>query len=182
MYDELHEIWKRELGSVELEKLTPDFYFRIADYLRRLREEGRMLDKKTVKAKLLKSEMHNVKRMASDLVRLRYSKLVRKLARGEKVSPEFLTVEEAKICTGCSPIIETYQSFVKNLLRGHVLNMDVAREHKSTVLRFLKDVPEIMGANMKAYGPFKVEDVASLPVENAKILVKQGLAEKVEVI
>jgi DNA replication initiation complex subunit (GINS family) len=34
---------------------------------------------------------------------------------------------------------------------------------------------------MKAYGPFVVEDVASLPVENAKILVKQGFAEVVEV-
>jgi len=34
---------------------------------------------------------------------------------------------------------------------------------------------------MKTYGPFKVEDVASLPAENAKILIRQGLAEKVEV-
>jgi DNA replication initiation complex subunit (GINS family) len=33
---------------------------------------------------------------------------------------------------------------------------------------------------MKTYGPFKVEDVASLPIENAKVLIKQGLAEKVE--
>ena len=34
---------------------------------------------------------------------------------------------------------------------------------------------------MKPYGPFKVEDVASLPANNAKILVKQGLAVLVEV-
>ena len=33
---------------------------------------------------------------------------------------------------------------------------------------------------MKTYGPFIVEDVASLPVENARILVKQGLAVLVE--
>jgi DNA replication initiation complex subunit (GINS family) len=33
---------------------------------------------------------------------------------------------------------------------------------------------------MKTYGPFKAEDIASLPVENAKILIKQGLAERVE--
>jgi DNA replication initiation complex subunit (GINS family) len=33
---------------------------------------------------------------------------------------------------------------------------------------------------MKTYGPFLVEDVASVPVENAKILIKQGLAELVE--
>ena len=38
-----------------------------------------------------------------------------------------------------------------------------------------------MGLDMKTYGPFMVEDVASLPVENAKMLVKQGLAVLVEV-
>jgi DNA replication initiation complex subunit (GINS family) len=34
---------------------------------------------------------------------------------------------------------------------------------------------------MKTYGPFMVEDVASVPVENARILIKQGLAEMVDV-
>jgi DNA replication initiation complex subunit (GINS family) len=47
-------------------------------------------------------------------------------------------------------------------------------------LRFVKAVPAVVGVDMKTYGPFMVEDVASVPVENAKILVKQGLAEKVE--
>ena len=44
-----------------------------------------------------------------------------------------------------------------------------------------EDVPAIIGADMKTYCPSKVEDIASLPVKNAKILIKQGLAEKVEV-
>jgi len=48
-------------------------------------------------------------------------------------------------------------------------------------LRFLRDIPAIIGADMKTYGPFNAEDVASLPAENAKILAKQGLAERVEV-
>jgi DNA replication initiation complex subunit (GINS family) len=33
---------------------------------------------------------------------------------------------------------------------------------------------------MKTYGPFEAEDVSSVPTENAKIFVRQGLAEKVE--
>jgi len=48
-------------------------------------------------------------------------------------------------------------------------------------LRFLKAVPAIIGSDMKTYGPFAVEDVASVPVENAKILAKQGFAEVVDV-
>jgi DNA replication initiation complex subunit (GINS family) len=33
---------------------------------------------------------------------------------------------------------------------------------------------------MKTYGPFKAEDVASLPAANSSILAKQGLAVKIE--
>jgi len=181
MYNELYNIWKQELENLDLGRLPPDFYSRIADYLRRIKEENRMLDKKTVKASLLKSEMRNVKRMLRELIRTRYKKLIRKMARGEKVSLDVLTVEEQKIYTGASPLTEAYQSFAENILRGNVLKMDVGREHKRAVLRFLRDVPAIIGADIKTYGPFKAEDVASLPVENAKVLIKQGLAEKIEV-
>jgi DNA replication initiation complex subunit (GINS family) len=35
---------------------------------------------------------------------------------------------------------------------------------------------------MKPYGPFAVEDIAALPVQNAKIIVKQNLAVIVDVV
>lgn len=181
MYDELYEVWKQELEGVELGRLPSDFYSRIADYLRRLREESRMLDKRTVKASLLKKEMQNVKRMVRELIRTRYMKLVRKAAKGEKVSSDVLTPKEKKIYMGISPFAEAYQSFAKSILRGHLPKVDVKHKHKRAVLRFLKGVPAIIGADMKTYGPFRVEDIASLPVENAKVLIKQGLAEKLEV-
>jgi DNA replication factor GINS len=180
MYNELYEIWKHELESAELGRLPPDFHSRIADYLRRLKEESRMLDKRTVKARLLKSEMRNVKRMVRELIRTRYGKLAMKVAEGEKIPSDVLTAEEEKIYAGVSPLAEAYQSFAKSILHGHVPKY-VEQKHRRAALRFLKDVPAIIGADMETYGPFRVEDVASLPVENAKILVKQGLAEKVEV-
>jgi len=34
---------------------------------------------------------------------------------------------------------------------------------------------------MKTYGPFKAEDVASVPDDNAKILINRDLAGKVEI-
>lgn len=181
MYTELYEIWRSELESVELAKLSSDFYFRVADYLRKMKEESRMLDKRTVKANLLKKEMRNVKRMVRELIQTRYKKLIKKMARDEKVPLDILTSEEKKIYTGSAPLAEAYHSFAENLLRGQMLKMDVKQKGKTAVLRFLRDVPAIIGADMKTYGPFKAEDIASLPTENAKILIKQGLAEKVEV-
>ena len=58
--------------------------------------------------------------------------------------------------------------------------MSIAKAHKRVALRFIKEIPAVIGSDMKTYGPFMVEDVASVPVENAKILIKQGLAELVE--
>jgi DNA replication initiation complex subunit (GINS family) len=51
----------------------------------------------------------------------------------------------------------------------------------SIVVRFLQDIPEIVGVDMKSYGPFKKEDVASLPIPNAQALVKQGAVREIEV-
>lgn len=182
MYAELSAVWKKELENAELEKLPPDFYSNLANYLKKLREESRMLDKRTVKASLLRKEMRNVRHMVKGLIETRYRKIVRKLSAGEEIPRDVLTPEEEKICLRVFPLAEAMRNFAKGVLHGHLTDVGVQNQHKRTVLRFLKDVPAIIGADMKAYGPFKVEDVASLPVENAKILVKQSLAETVEVI
>ena len=181
MYDDLYKAWKQELENAELGKLPPDFYSRISEYLRKLREESRMLDKKTVKFNLLKSETHNVKRMLRELVQARYRKLVKNASNGKNIPQGSLAIEEEKIYVGVLPLAETYTNFLRSLVQGRTLKIDAEQEHKRTVLRVLKDIPAIIGGDMKIYGPFKVEDVAALPHENAKILVKQGLAEKVEI-
>jgi DNA replication factor GINS len=47
------------------------------------------------------------------------------------------------------------------------------------MIRFLQDVPAIVGVDMRKYGPFKAEDVASVPIRNVDSLIKHGLAKKV---
>jgi DNA replication initiation complex subunit (GINS family) len=182
VYDELCVAWQRELEGVELGSLPSDFFVRVADYVRRIKEESRMLDRKTVTAGLLERELRNVKRMLRELVWARYKKLVRMVSEGEKVPSDLLTAEEAEICASYVSFAEVYQKFVKGLLQGQVLKVDAVKAHKRVTLRFVKDIPAVIGADMKAYGPFMVEDVASLPVENAKVFVKQGLAVAVEVL
>ncbi|MGQ9507192.1 MAG: DNA replication complex subunit Gins51 [Candidatus Bathycorpusculaceae bacterium] len=180
MYKSLYEIWEKEVKNLELQRLPSDFYVAVAYYLRMLREEGRMLDRKTVKASLLKRELTNVKRMVSELVLARYRKVIKILMKGEKIPQNVLTAEETNIYGGVAPFADVIKNFTKNVLCGFLPKADVEPAHKRVALRFLADVPAVIGADMKTYGPFKVEDVASLPIENANILVKQGLAEKVE--
>lgn len=180
MYNNLFEIWKKERDSDKLVKLPPDFYLQIADYIKKLGMEERMLDKKTLRASLLKKEMCNVKHMVYELMKMRYKKFVRIWAEGKKIPSDLVTPQEEKIFSSGPLFAEAFQNFVNNVMRGHFADVGAERMPRRVMVRFLKDVPAIIGADMKAYGPFKREDVASLPIENAKILIKQGLAEKIE--
>lgn len=180
MYNELYAAWQRETQELSLGALPPDFYIRIADYLKKIKEENKLLDRKTVKAILLEHEMKHVRRMLKELVRLRYKKFVRMTSESQKIQSESLPVEEAKIFENFVSSTDAYQKFANGLLQGQVSKVDLEMPHTRVSLRFRNNVPAVIGADMKSYGPFAVEDVASLPIENARLLVKQGLAVLIE--
>jgi DNA replication initiation complex subunit (GINS family) len=185
--------------------LPPDFYVKIAEYLAHIREENsKPVDKKTVKVNLIEHETKNVERMLGELLDLRYRKILKTITRLYKAPIELLTEEEAEMCQSFVSFAETYMRFAENLKEGgqtpitvtivqstqpmqQTLNAPKTEfkpaihvTHKRLTLRFIKSIPAIMGADMKSYGPFAAEDVASLPALNAQILVKQGLAVLIE--
>ncbi len=203
MYNELFTAWRREIDDPTLGGLSSDFYAKIAEYLGRMKEENKALEKKTVKVNLLAHETRNVERMLEELLGLRYKKILKTITRLHKAPIELLTNEEAKMCESFVSFTNVYQQFAKNLMQGEqapisvtIIQPSVTQTgetkraeikpqvnitHKRLTLRFTKSIPAIMGADMKSYGPFTAEDVASLPVLNAQILIKQGLAVLVEV-
>ena len=56
MYNELYAAWRREIEEASLGVYRLTSTPRIADYLKRISEEDRMLDKKSVKVNLLDRE------------------------------------------------------------------------------------------------------------------------------
>ena len=190
MYNDLYLAWRREIDEESLGKLPPDFYVKMAEYQKRLKEEKALPEKKSVKINLLEHESKNVTLMLKELLSNRYTKLLELISQNRAVPFELLTVEEAKICESFVSFAQSYDKFTRDLLQGQdipttphpsVLQSPLESGHKRATLRFTKAIPAIIGADMKPYGPFKIEDVASMPVENAKVLVKQGLAVLVEV-
>jgi Uncharacterized protein conserved in archaea len=208
MYDQLFAAWKREIDDPTLGGLEPDFYSKITEYLAHIREDKGALDKKSVKVALLEHEARNVERMLKELLDMRYRKILKAIKRLHKAPIELLTSEEAKMAQNAVAFENNYEQFTKNLLGGEQKPITVTITeppavpisellqpqtpkpeikpqthvtHKRLTLRFVKSIPAIMGADMKSYGPFVAEDVASLPELNARILIKQGLAVLVEV-
>lgn len=193
MYKELYAAWQREIDDPTLGSLQPDFYVKIAEYIRHIKEEDKVLDKKSVKVSLLEHEAQNVGRMLEQLLEARYRKLVKTVTKTQKLPTELLTFEEAKMCETFADFTKSYRKFADDLKLGQLVTEPIKvtvkveapaaapQPHKRSTIRFLKNIPAIMGADMKSYGPFVAEDVASLPPQNAQILVKQGLAVMVEV-
>jgi DNA replication factor GINS len=192
MYDELYAAWQREIDGPTLGDLPSDFYAKLTEYLRRIKDEDKVLDKKSIKINLLDQEAQNVERMLKELLEARYRKIIKTITKNQKLPTELLTMEESRISETFADFSKAYQKFSENLLQGKITERkkvvseveaksEVPQSNKRLTIRFLKNIPAIMGADMKSYGPFMAEDVASLPPQNAQILIKQGLAVLVEV-
>jgi len=179
MYDELFEAWRKEIGNPAIQSLPRDFYARLADYMRRIREERRMMDEDSLRGRLLKKEEENVRRMISDLVQARHNKLMHMIARGETVPLTALTEEEENLYNGLVLHVEAYKNLLEDILYGQKPRAKREKTKGFLVVRILREIPQIIGVDMKTYGPFKPEDVATLPEENAKALIKQGAATEI---
>jgi len=85
MYNELYAAWQREIDDPTLGALPLDFYGKIAEYLRRIKEEDKILEKKSVKMNLLTHESLNVERMLNELLVARYKKIVKIVTKSQKL-------------------------------------------------------------------------------------------------
>ena len=162
MYNELYEAWRREIEETPLGGLPRDFYGRIAEYLKRLSEEDKVLDKKSVKVNLLDHEAQNVKRMLDELLRVRYKKLIKTITQNQQLPSELLTVEEAQMSESFATFSGAYQKFAKSLMQGqttiqtaspttaHTTTQTITAKvetpvsHKRMTLRFTKNTPAII--------------------------------------
>jgi DNA replication factor GINS len=70
-----------------------------------------------------------------------------------------------------SATINGKSKFLESLSQNH--------KTKKIVIRFLNEVDEIVGADLEKYGPFKTEDIATIPYENAQALIAKNIATKV---
>ena len=184
MYERIYDYWKREKYESSLQPIDKDFYKNLANYLWQLRESLRKTDEKTAKAKLAIDELKRAENLFKELLQTRLRKILRitESETGSEMISQAATEEEKVIFENAVRISKQYES---------ILQMMLAEEDRSTsstilpelrrvvAVRFLVEIPAIVGVDLRPYGPFKPEDVATLPLENAEALVKGRAAVKV---
>jgi len=88
----------------------------------------------------------------------------------EETNNDLITKLKPKI-----PKSETKEITVNNQLLNN--NQD----EKYIVIRFTKNIPALVGKDLKIYGPFQKEDIARLPIQNASILIEENAAKAIKI-
>ena len=201
-YRTLFDSWRRERQRPDIQPLHEGFYTSMVTYYTQLRGQERTTEKTSVKGRLIEKERDHVDRMLGDLNKLRLKKLVTAELNGTPVEPLNLTAEEKRLQVELRRLLAAHTQGMKQVFIGREPSAEAPisipppqtphpqpppqpphnekGEQTLKVVRFTQPLPAIMGTDMKTYGPFKAEDVASLPTQNADNLIRKGIAKLVE--
>lgn len=129
-------------------------------------------------------ELEQTRKIARNLVATRRRKILRITTKGEMIPTEGLTMEDEGLYGSILSAIDDFNKKIRRSFEGKIKDGSGEGEQmspKRILVRFLREIPAIIGSDMRTYGPFKTEDIATLPEENATALIKQGFAIEVKV-
>jgi DNA replication factor GINS len=185
---DIYNLLLKEIQISTLQSIPADTYQRIAAMLGNLRGQGY----EGVEAKIRDNMTELISTSVKLLLETRYQKLMKGRYKGLSSSSfpamiavmdySNLTDEEKYILDGEKESEKRKISIHSATLNGRskVLESISAKlRSKQIIVRFLKPMEQFMGVDMKKYGPFQQEDVAVLPLENARSLMDNGEAIEV---
>jgi len=166
-YETIRKLVMDEKAAPKLNKLPEDFFENVRIYLEK---KSKISDSKEDRW-----ELDSARRWLQDLLDIRERKLLMIAPAFVKSGalPGDITLEEKDFFDRVVEQLKGFQSRKRDVLEGKM--------EKLESVAFLQDVPKFVGINMSNYGPFKQGDVASLPEENAKLLVENQAAKKLSI-
>lgn len=172
----MNRLLEDENRSKELLKMNSNTYRDIAAHIKTIRSESSEREKNVI-SELSLAERKLLSNIALRLIELRISKF--------RQDPESdvtnLAPEERYIV---EPLIQSRKRFERigqAILNGQTAELERISEavkQKYVIVRFVQPYSPISGTDLATYGPFESEDVAILPLENAKSLAKIGIIAK----
>lgn len=161
-----------EEESSDILPLPADFYSRIATYTRNLRRTSSSGNSEAT-SRLISRQFEIIRGIVRRLVALRAQK-----ARIRKSSSQLLS-EERHVFLVHEEFERRFNEFVEAVTSGQSAYLELAHRkelNRNVTVRFLKPVAELIGSDLRRYGPFEPNDLASVPSANADILVANGEA------
>ena len=181
-WEEMREIQRNERNSPTLQKIEPNTYKRILEYISERKKviEEAYKDGSEIGSELAKkaeTEMRNAKKIFDDLVYRRNEKIVKNAVRAILTGVEDTTNmidEEVKLYKNVLNALKEFKMELNNEEK-----VEIKKENEDLhLIRIISDIPQFEFDD-KIYGPFKKEDLANLPKKVAEILINAGKANLV---
>jgi len=169
----LYSILIRETKNDSVQEINPELFLIISNLTGKLKSE----DYDGIETKIKNKLVLLITEMASLLLQIRVEKAIK---TNETTN---LTDVEKFILDSKQELEERKETILSGILNGKSKLLEsIAQSHKikPTAMRFLQDMEQIVGVDLKNYGPFKTEDIATIPYENASALISKKLATKIQ--
>ncbi len=199
-YGRLHEAWSNERKNKDLQNIPDDMLHEMKDYVATINKTP--TDENTLAGQLTRTEKQYVNQLLRELTETRLRKIVTLEINNQPIDAQAMTPEEQKLHSNFRQLLTGYRHgsdlpepvpiqvtskpdqtkpVRTTRAKSPVKPLVKLGEVKMILVRFLQPLPAIMGIDMKAYGPFQPEELATIPVQNAENLIKRGIAKPVEV-
>lgn len=161
----------RETENDTVQEVSPDLYISISNFVSKLKSEGY----DGVESKVKDALVMIITDIVSLLLKIRLEKAL-------NTTHTNLMNEEKFILDAQTEMEERKEMILSGLLNGKSKFLEsISQKHKTKpiVVRFLKETDQIVGADLEKYGPFKVEDIATIPYDNAQALITKNIVAKI---
>jgi DNA replication factor GINS len=171
----LYSTLVREIENDTVQEIDSQLYLSLSEYLGKLKSEAYDGVENKIKSRLV--EM--ITQTTSLLLKTRLSKV----SHGGMDLTNLLD-EEKYIIESLQDQQERKEMILSATLHGRTKLLEsVSKKHKTkpVSVRFLKDFDQFVGADFSKYGPFKAEEIATIPNENAQALIAKNITVKLNV-
>jgi len=187
-YNEISKSWQEEMSTDSLLDLADLRLSKMVSYLSKVRLQLASVgpDNK-LQATLLTQEALNLEFMLEDLLLIRRRKILDLVIKGRRPAAD-MTLDEEDFFKLILTAFTNHKEFVRTSLAGtkKMAKADPAVDEESPLeieyvtVRFLKDVETaFMGLDGQEHGPFKKEDIAMIPTDNALNWLRNGTVARV---
>ncbi len=172
-FEALRKIQLLEKNYASLSELGDDFFEKYRVLLLEMRE--RLRKDFSIEAA---SSFDGMQRLLSDVMRRREQKLFLKALRDFRtgaVDSKGLALEEKQVYAEVIRLLKSYEE--KQTIQFNVSHPRADAKPSSVEVTFLVDLPAFVGAS-GSLGPFSTNQKASLPPDDARLLIEQGVARE----
>ncbi|HXW02217.1 MAG TPA: hypothetical protein VD828_02445 [Candidatus Nitrosotenuis sp.] len=169
----LYSVLLREIENDQVQEIDPEFYKILSEYLGKLKSEGYDGLENKIKNRLVE--------MITQITFLLLKTRIEKVASQDELDYTNLLDEEKFIVESQQQLQERKEMILSATLNGRTKLLEsVSKKHKTKpiTVRFLRDFDQFVGSDFTKYGPFKAEDIATIPNENAQALIAKNISVK----